>query len=106
MKGLFASLTNAGAATLAVSWAQEGPAGEAFVDYRVVVRNLGSDAVAVKLAATLPTGVSFLSTTVSQGSCGKPDVKRRLQCALGSVGTGFEHGALVTIRSAYDCAAL
>jgi hypothetical protein len=82
-----------------------GVAGERFVDYRVVVRNLGTDAVPARLFLTMPAGASFWGATPSQGRCHTPG-GGRLQCALGSVATGCDDRAAITITMGYDCFSL
>ena len=81
-----------------------GPAGQAYVDYGVTVRNLGSDVVSGRLVETLPANAGFVGAVPAQGSCGTPDAAGRLRCSLGGVPTGFDNGVRVTIRVAYDCA--
>ena len=60
-----------------------GPAGQAYVDYGVTVRNLGSDVVSGRLVETLPANAGFVGAVPAQGSCGTPDAAGRLRCSLG-----------------------
>ncbi len=48
---------------------------------------------------------SFWGATPSQGRCGRPD-DGGLICALGSIGTGIDDRAAVTITMGYDCFSL
>jgi uncharacterized repeat protein (TIGR01451 family) len=80
-----------------------GPAGETYVDYKIVVRNTGRDVVAGGVVDALPPNVTLVRVTTSQGSCGGTDSGRRVTCSLGPVRTGFGNGARVTLRVAYDC---
>jgi hypothetical protein len=82
-----------------------GSPGQGYVDYRITVRNLGSDVVGGRLVAALPPGVGFVSASPSQGRCAAPDPAGQLKCSLGRVRTGFDSGARVVIRIAYDCSA-
>ena len=82
-----------------------GVAGERFVDYTMVVRNLGTDAVPARLFFTMPPGASFWGATPSQGRCGRPD-DGGLMCGLGSIKTGIDDRATVTITMGYDCFSL
>jgi uncharacterized repeat protein (TIGR01451 family) len=80
-----------------------GPAGQGYVDYRITVRNLGSDVVAGRLVDVLPPGVGLVGASPTQGRCAAPDAAGQLRCALGAVRTGFDNGVRVAIRIAYDC---
>ena len=82
-----------------------GPAGEPFVDYTAVVRNVGTDPVPARLYLTVPAGALFWGATPSQGRCSRPSAGR-VQCALGSIATGFDDRAVVTITMGYDCVPL
>jgi uncharacterized repeat protein (TIGR01451 family) len=92
---LWATVTSAFAA---------GATGQNYLDYKIDVRNVGTDVVHGTLVNTLPPGVGFVSATATRGRCGRPDFAERLQCVLGPVPTGFDHGVAVTIRVSYDCA--
>jgi Domain of unknown function DUF11 len=81
-----------------------GAAGETYLDYKIDVRNVGTDVVPGMLVNRLPPGVGFVSATASRGRCGRPEPAGRLRCALGPVPTAFDHGVAVTIRVSYDCA--
>jgi hypothetical protein len=82
-----------------------GVAGERFVDYIVAVRNLGTDPVPGRLRLTMPAGASFWGATATQGRCGRPN-GGRVQCALGSISTGLDDAAAVTVTMGYDCFSL
>src|SRR3954469_13279491 len=80
-----------------------GPAGQAYVDYRIAIRNTGRDAVAGTLVNALPVNVTLVRATTTHGACAvEPG---RLVCSLGLLGTGYDSGALVFLRVAYDCEA-
>jgi uncharacterized repeat protein (TIGR01451 family) len=79
-----------------------GPAGQTYVDYRIVVRNTGRDVVAATLVNTLPSNVALVSAATSHGGCAAAEAGR-LACSLGPVRTGYDNGALVILRVAYDC---
>jgi len=81
-----------------------GPAGQAYVDYRIAIRNTGRDAVAGTLVNALPVNVTLVRATTTHGACAvEPG---RLVCSLGLLGTGYDSGALVFLRVAYDCEAI
>jgi hypothetical protein len=80
-----------------------GASGETYLDYKIAVRNVGSDVVPATLMNRLPFGVGFVGAAATRGSCGRPDAAGRLRCELGPVPTGFYHGVSVTIRVSYDC---
>jgi hypothetical protein len=79
------------------------PWDEPYVDYRIVVRNVGTDPVMGRVAVRLPADVALVRTAPTQGRCEKPDRAGRMECALGWVATGFDRGAVVTIRVTYAC---
>ena len=80
-----------------------GPAGEPYVDYRIAVRNVGTDPVMARVAMRLPSEVTVVRVAPTQGRCAKPDATGRLECSLGWVATGYDRGAVVTVRVTYGC---
>lgn len=75
--------------------------------YLITVRNDGpSSATAVKVADTLPLGVSFVTVTPSQGSCtsGQPGA-RDLVCGLGNLAAAAQATVTVRVFVAPDVAA-
>ena len=78
-----------------------GPAGETWLDYGIVVRNAGTDAVPATVVDGLPAGTAFVSA--SRGSCVVRAAAGRLRCSLGPVPPGFDDGTQITVRVSYDC---
>lgn len=63
--------------------------------YTITVANAGPDAAAgVQVTDTLPGGVSFVSASPSQGTCGPPNP---VACDLGSLATGASATIAITV---------
>lgn len=74
------------------------PAG-GIVQYTLRVDNNGSTtATGVTLVDTLPAGLTFVSSTSTQGSCGAP-AGGTLTCNLGSIAAGDDATVIVQLRS-------
>lgn len=68
----------------------------ASLTYAIQVNNLGpSSATRVVVSDDLPKGVDFVSATASTGPCSQK--KRKVSCALGSVGAGVNYGPPPTV---------
>ena len=64
--------------------------------YAIQVNNLGpASATGVVVSDDLPKGVDFVSATASTGQCSQK--KRKVSCALGSVGAGVNYGPPPTV---------
>lgn len=89
----------AAAGDLAVS-INDGPdpiASSSTLSYTVHVSNLGSTAVsAVSMTDTLPSGVTYVSTTPSQGSCSG---SATIICSLGAMAAGAHATVLIQVQT-------
>jgi uncharacterized repeat protein (TIGR01451 family) len=83
----------------------EPAASAGLVDYTITVTNGGDDALIDNIQVTdmLPSGITFISATPSQGSCSAPsgsDPSRQLTCNLNSLAVGVSATVTVQVRTA------